>query len=125
VNAHDYYAGYQKWKIPKWLGAVLGGTFTIIAVLSAAMIVKLTRASRPSAPIAAAKAPDPPMLPAAAPAIAAAAPATPVAALAPAPMPPHVRSSHHRSRPKHSVVAKRDSRGHGKSKNDLDRLLGL
>ncbi|HWE28139.1 MAG TPA: hypothetical protein VHB97_09065 [Polyangia bacterium] len=130
----DYYAAWPAWKVPKWLGAMLGGIFTIIIVGCAWMIVDLTRPPRPRvAVVPAATAPTQPKIveparpapavaavtpPAAAPAAAAApvAAATPVAAAAPVVVAAKSAKKHSSPARKHAVLAK---------KSDLDRLLGL
>jgi hypothetical protein len=136
----DYYAP-QGFRVPKWLGATLGGIFAAIAVGCALVIAQLVQ------PVHAAPAPVPPPAPVAAAAVAApvapptpsvqAEPSAPVAAAAPAPaeeapapVVAHTHHHHHHAAKKHShhaVVAKRDARPKksGSSKSDLDRLLGL
>ena len=52
VKKIDYYASQTPWKMPKWLGATLGGIFGVIAIGSGLLIIQLTRANTP-APIAA------------------------------------------------------------------------
>jgi hypothetical protein len=57
VKRVDYYAISQPWKMPKWLGATIGGVFAVIAIGSAVLIVQLTRTpDRPAPPMAAAAA---------------------------------------------------------------------
>jgi hypothetical protein len=76
VKKIDYYASQTPWKMPKWIGATLGGIFGVIAIGSGLLIIQLTHTDKP-APIAAVAA-----APIAAPAPVVAAPAAPVAAAA-------------------------------------------
>lgn len=138
----DYYAQWPAWKVPKWLGATLGGIFTVIIIGCAWMIVDLTRPHRPHV-VAAAPAAAPKVVAATAtalPPVAAAAtavepaPVAAPAAAAPIAKPIAVASvakpakkAHAASSPahKHAVLAKHDSKPSRQSKSDLDRLLGL
>jgi hypothetical protein len=51
VKKIDYYAVQHPWRMPKWLGATIGGIFGFIAIASGFAIVKLTASSKP--PVAA------------------------------------------------------------------------
>ena len=116
----DYYASWPVWKMPKWLGAMLGGIFTVIVIGCAWIIVDLTHPPTPH-PLAAAKVATPaPPAPTPTPIVAtptpAAASADVTAAIAPPPTvkksPPHKRTT---------VLAKSTR----PKKDELDRLLGL
>jgi hypothetical protein len=52
VKKIDYYASQTPWKMPKWIGATLGGIFGVIAIGSGLLIFQLTKANTP-APVAA------------------------------------------------------------------------
>lgn len=39
----DYYAVQQPWRMPKWLGATIGGIFGFILIICSVAIVKLTK----------------------------------------------------------------------------------
>ncbi|HEX4460404.1 MAG TPA: hypothetical protein VIA18_20645 [Polyangia bacterium] len=147
----DYYASQTPWKMPKWLGATLGGIFGVIAIGSGLLIIQLTHTDKP-APIAAVAA-----APIAAPAPAVAAPAAPVA---PAPVAAPATASadesaqaadtkhhskHHASRSSKkaarlasakkaktapvvssgTILAKHDTKDKRHEKDQLDKLLGL
>lgn len=147
----DYYAVQNPWRMPKWLGAALGGIFSVIALGSAMAIVHLTRG--PAAPVAAVTA-----APAIAPVPAAAAPvaathesattATVASAdeATPAPSKKHGGRHHGSSHASKSVklasakhapastmdagkrtamLAKHDSKEKRHEKDALDKLLGL
>jgi hypothetical protein len=148
VKRIDYYAVQGPWKMPKWVGAAVGGVFAVIAIGSACVIFAMVRpASVAPAAIAAAPgvatpavtaAPAQPAAPIAAPAAAPAAPtdeAEPVKSAA-----KHGKSHHAHAKTvvakrapsksvsdskAHAILAKHDSRANRKSKDDLDRLLGL
>jgi hypothetical protein len=125
----DYYAVNEPYKIPKWLGATLGGVFALVAVGAAAIIIHLSR------PTQAAAAPAPAV------AAVAAAPEAVAPVETPPPAPPAANvqvahKSHHsakatkaakpiRKDKANAILAKHDSREKRKAKNDLDRLLGL
>src|SRR5438445_13582949 len=79
VKKMDYYAVQNPWRMPKWLGATLGGIFGVIVIGSMITIVQLTKSPAP-APVAAVAAAALTQAPAAAPAAAA---ATTVKATAP------------------------------------------
>ena len=50
----DYYAVQNPWRMPKWIGATLGGIFGVIAIGSMITIVQLTRSpTPPPAPVVA------------------------------------------------------------------------
>src|SRR5690349_12674480 len=66
----DYYAVQNPWRMPKWLGATLGGIFAIIVIGSMVTIVQLTKSNTPPPVVAVAAAPVA-QAPAAAPAAAA------------------------------------------------------
>jgi hypothetical protein len=151
VKKIDYYAVQHPWRMPKWLGATIGGIFGFILIVSGVAIVKLTRS--PVVPVAAVAAIG------SAPSLSAPAAAAPVgtapvaqpAAVAPAAAPAqpvaeadaatgkhhkHHASSHHAAK---AVAAKHvKSSGSGvvlanakhdnrklKEKDALDKLLGL
>jgi hypothetical protein len=126
----DYYSGYSAWRMPKWMGAVLGGTFMLIAIVSACAIVKLTRPAR-VATVAPTVAPSVPVSPAL---------STPSSVVTKTDLPPVARQlpsesaqaknpgikrTRHVSHGKHVVLAKHESRAKGKSKSDIERILGL
>ncbi|HEY1585474.1 MAG TPA: hypothetical protein VGH63_07270, partial [Polyangia bacterium] len=79
----DYYAVQNPWRMPKWLGATLGGIFGVIVIGSMITIVNLTRSPTPP-PIAALAAAPALQAPATAPVAAAPATAPSVKATAPA-----------------------------------------
>jgi hypothetical protein len=153
VKKIDYYAVQHPWRMPKWLGATIGGIFGFILIVSGVAIVKLTRS--PVVPVAAVAAiGSAPSLsaPAATAPVGTAPVAKPAAAVAPAAAPAqpvaeadaatgkhhkHHSSSHHAAKAvaanKHvkssgsGVVlanAKHDNRKL-KEKDALDKLLGL
>jgi hypothetical protein len=111
----DYYASWPVWKMPKWLGLMLGGIFTVIVIGCAWMIVDLTHPPAPH-PVAARKAvaPATPTPTVATPTVAAATvAATPATAVKKSP--PHKRT----------ILAKHDPKSTRPKKDELDRLLGL
>lgn len=145
----DYYAVQGPWKMPKWMGAAIGGLFGLIAVGSAFAIHSLTKGPEAPAIVAAA----PVFAPAAA---APAAKAAPVAAVAddaaPAPVAKKAekRGKNHKSASRHgdkkqknmmlakrsmspvmsdskasAILAKRDKSSTRRDKDALDKLLGL
>jgi hypothetical protein len=127
VKKIDYYASWPNRSIPKWLGAVLGGVFTSIAVGSGFMAYALTHPApthRALAPLAAPTAPvattagDDPVT---------AKPKVDVSAAAVVPAPPAETSKKPRTTPKRpaAVLAKHDTKAKRSAKSDLDRLLGL
>jgi hypothetical protein len=146
VKKIDYYAVHQPWRMPKWLGATLGGIFGFIVIISGVAIVKLTASPSVAAaavaglPSAMSAAQTPVATPAAQPAIAAPAPAQTAVAQTTAPAPAaakhhgkHVAASHHAThvaskRFKGGAVvlanAKHDRHKIGE-KDALDKLLGL
>jgi len=155
VKKIDYYASQTPWKMPKWLGATLGGIFGVIAIGSGLLILQLTRSNTP-APIAALAA-----APIAAPAPVAAPPAQPVAPAAvapqatasadeiPQPADTKHHSKHHSAKAKKAaklasahksapaaapaassaqrgtILAKHDTKDKRHEKDALDKLLGL
>jgi hypothetical protein len=155
VKRIDYYASQSPWKMPKWVGAMLGGIFGVIAIGSGFLILQLTRAKTP-VPLAAVGAVGSLGTSAAAPAAApksptVAAPAAAVATATPAPMAEaevadgrhHSRHhSHHGSKETNlakksspaaapaspdrtNIVAKHDTKEKRHEKDELDKLLGL
>jgi hypothetical protein len=152
VKKIDYYAVQNPWKMPKWLGATLGGIFGVIALGSVAAIVQITKSDAP--PIAAvAAAPVGDSTPAATPAAAAKKSAPVVAAAnvdedAPVVQPKaskRASSKHHASKSKKAsmrlasakkmpasssagratMLAKHDTKSKRNDKDALDKLLGL
>jgi hypothetical protein len=146
VKKIDYYAVQMPWRMPKWLGATLGGIFGFIVIISGVAIVKLTASPSVAAAAVAAlpsslpSASAPATTPEAKAAIAAPAPAQTAVAQTTAPAPAaakhhgkHVVASHHATHvaAKHikggAVVlanAKHDRHKIGE-KDALDKLLGL
>jgi hypothetical protein len=134
VKRFDYY-DQNPWKMPKWVGALLGGIFTVVAVGAVVLIVHLTRPAHASVPtpeaVAQAQAPvgvetPPPPATSTAPAQVAVAPARHAKAHQSA------KASRHASRPQPmthdktaAILAKHDSHAKRKAKDDLDRMLGL
>ncbi|MCU1276858.1 MAG: hypothetical protein JWM53_404 [bacterium] len=148
----DYYAVQNPWRMPKWLGAALGGVFGVIVIGSMITIVQLTRSPAP-APVAVAAAA--PVAPAAAAPIAATAPAVkttaPVASADDETAPAdkhraskrHASSSHAKkgkllasakrapapsamgSAQRQTILAKHDTKDKRHEKDALDKLLGL
>src|SRR5271170_7398094 len=57
VKKIDYYAVQNPWRIPKWIGATLGGIFGVIVIGSMITIVQLTRSPTPPPMAAVAAAP--------------------------------------------------------------------
>lgn len=142
----DYYAVQGPWKMPKWLGATLGGIFAVIAIGSAYLVFAMVRP--PAAPAALAAAPSVTAPQPAAPVAVAAAPSAAADDEAPAATPAKAsksaKASKHAKAKKahaktavakrdkslsdakaHAILAKHDSKQNRKSKDDLDRLLGL
>jgi hypothetical protein len=136
VKRFDYY-DQNPWKMPKWVGALLGGIFTVVAVGALVLIVHLTRPAHASvltpdtvaqaqaAPVGV-ETPPPPAT-STAPAQVAVAPARVAKAhkgakasrLASRPQP---KMSHDKTA---AILAKHDSHAKRKAKDDLDRMLGL
>ena len=120
----DYYASWPVWKMPKWIGVMLGSIFTVIVIGCAWNIVDLTRPPAPHLVAAAKVATTPPPAPAPAPSVAkptvAAASADVTPAIAPPPAvkksPPHKRTT---------LLAKHDAKSTRPKKDAIDRLLGL
>jgi hypothetical protein len=151
VKKIDYYASQTPWKMPKWLGAALGGIFGVIAIGSGLLILQLTRSNTPP-PIAALAAapistPTPAVAPPAQPAapVAVAAPATASADEIPQPADTKHHSKKHASKSKKAaklasakksapavssaqrgtILAKHDTKDKRQQKDALDKLLGL
>jgi hypothetical protein len=148
VKKMNYYAVQNPWRLPKWLGAILGCAFGVIAIGSAVAIVQLTR---PPAPPVAAVAPTPaPVVHAALAPTPAATVTTPVASAsddaAPVVSKKHASKRHaahgkkggiRLASAKHSapsmmdsgkratILAKHDSKEKRQQKDALDKLLGL
>ena len=141
----DYYAVHNPWRMPKWLGATLGGVFGVIVIGSMITIVQLTKS--PTPPVVAVAAAPAVQAPAVAP-VAAAAPAVkaPVASAddaAPAKRASKKHASHGKkgkllASAKHSspassmgaaqrqtILAKHDTKSKRQEKDALDKLLGL
>jgi len=147
VKKVDYYAMNQAWKMPKWLGATVGGVFGVIAIGSVFAIVHLTRSPEPPKPAMAAAAPAV-AAPAPAPAEAAPAPAAAQEAKPAAPVERVVVAHSRHASKKHdrhaktvvasakrpsgmtdakaqAILAKHEGKGQKKDKDALDKLLGL
>ena len=145
----DYYAVQNPWRMPKWLGATLGGIFAIIVIGSMVTIVQLTKSNTPPPVVAVAAAPMA-QAPAAAPA--AAAPSVkataPVASADDAAPVQHARASKKHaahgkkgklmasakrapaastmgSAQRQTILAKHDTKSKRNEKDALDKLLGL
>ncbi len=150
----DYYAVHNPWRMPKWLGATLGGIFGVIVIGSMITIVQLTKSpTPPPAPVVALAAAPIAQAPTAAPV----APAAAVKASAPvasadevAPVGKRHSSRHHHASASHgkrgrllasakhsssgsslgaaqrqTILAKHDSKDKRHDKDALDKLLGL
>ena len=145
----DYYAVQNPWRMPKWLGATLGGIFGVIVIGSMVTIVQLTKSPTPPPVVAVAAAPVA-QSPTAAPVAAA-----PTAVKATAPVasaddaaPAHRASKKHAAAhgkkakllasAKHTpapsaigaaqrqtILAKHDTKSKRSDKDALDKLLGL
>jgi hypothetical protein len=103
VKKIDYYAVQNPWRMPKWIGATLGGIFGVIAIGSMITIVQLTRSpTPPPAPVVA-------MAPAATAAPIVAAPEATTAAKASAPV-----ASADDAAPVSKKHAKKHAAAHGK-----------
>ncbi|HEX8954421.1 MAG TPA: hypothetical protein VF945_21350 [Polyangia bacterium] len=144
----DYYAVHNPWRMPKWLGATLGGIFGVIVIGSMITIVQLTKSATPLPVAAVAVAPSA-QAPAAVTETAAPAVQAPVAAADDdAAADKHHASKRHASShakkgklmasAKHSssaptmgaaqrqtILAKHDSKSKRSEKDALDKLLGL
>lgn len=145
----DYYAVQNPWRMPKWVGIMLGGVFGVIAIGSMVTIVQLTRPPAAPAPIAAVVAAPVAQAPAATP-VAEAAPAAkataPVASaddaapVAKRASKRHAAASHKKAklmasakRPasgldtaqRQTILAKHDTKSKRLEKDALDKLLGL
>lgn len=142
----DYYAVQNPWRMPKWLGATLGGIFGVIVIGSMITIVQLTKSPTPP-PVAAVAAAPVAQAPAAAPVAAAPAAAKATAPVASA----DVAAPAHRASKKHAaahgkkaklmasakaapsigaaqrqtILAKHDTKSKRSEKDALDKLLGL
>jgi len=151
VKKIDYYAVQNPWRMPKWLGATLGGIFGVIVIGSMVTIVQLTKSPTPPPVVAVAAAPVA-QSPTAAPVAAA-----PTAVKATAPVasaddaaPAHRASKKHAAAhgkkakllasAKHTpapapsaigaaqrqtILAKHDTKSKRSDKDALDKLLGL
>lgn len=140
----NYYAVQNPWRVPRWLGAILGCAFGVIAIGSAIAIVQLTRP--PAPPVVQA----PPVK--AEPVVASSTPSTPsvkapVAAVAAddaAPVAKKHAAKHQKAHGKKAmklataksssglsaskratILAKHDSKQKRNEKDALDKLLGL
>jgi hypothetical protein len=150
VKKMDYYAVQNPWRMPKWLGATLGGIFGVIVIGSMITIVQLTKSPAPAPVVAVAAAPVA-QTPAAAPVAA----ATTVKATAPvASADERTTVDKHRASKRHAashgkkgklmasakrapvestmgaaqrqtILAKHDSKDKRHEKDALDKLLGL
>lgn len=147
----DYYAVQNPWRMPKWIGATLGGIFGVIVVGSMITIVQLTKSNTP-APVAAVATAAVATAPTAqAPAAAATVKATAPVASADdaAPVEKHAKaskrhaSSHGKkgkmlasakhvpaassigSAQRQTILAKHDTKAKRGDKDALDKLLGL
>jgi hypothetical protein len=119
----DYYASLPSWKVPKWIGATLGGIFSLIVILCVGLIIHLTRPPRPlTAPrplVATATTDAQSQRAAGSEAVA----ESPLAAqqLTPAAMKtrdvPRTR--------RRAILARHDAKPGRQAKSDFDRLLGL
>ncbi|HXU72958.1 MAG TPA: hypothetical protein VN947_26750 [Polyangia bacterium] len=144
----DYYAVQNPWRMPKWLGATLGGIFGVIVIGSMITIVQLTRSPTPAPVAAVAMAPVATAAPTAAPAAAAVAPAkavsAPVASADDAAPVAKKHAKRHAKAAKHgrmlasakrssdagstqrqTIIAKHDTKSKRTDKDALDKLLGL
>jgi len=145
VKKMDYYAVQNPWRMPKWLGAALGGVFAVIVIGSMVTIVQLTKSPTPpvvavaAAPVAQAAAAAPA---AAAPSVKATAPVASADSAAPA----HARASKKHaahgkkgkmlasakrapvstmgSAQRQTILAKHDTKSKRSDKDALDKLLG-
>ena len=142
----DYYAVQNPWRMPKWLGATLGGIFGVIVIGSMITIVQLTKSPTPP-PVAVVAAAPVAQAPTAAPVAAA-----PAAAKATAPVasaddaaPAHRANKKHaaahgkkaklmasaKAAPsmgaaqRQTILAKHDTKSKRSEKDALDKLLGL
>jgi hypothetical protein len=136
VKKIDYYAVHNPWRMPKWLGATLGGIFGIIVIGSMITIVQLTKSPTPPPVAAVAAAP------------------TAVKATAPVASADDAATAQHRASKKHAsahgkkakllasakhtpapstmgaaqrqtILAKHDTKSKRSEKDALDKLLGL
>lgn len=144
MNKMNYYAVPQPWRMPKWVGMLLGGVFATIAIGSMVVIVQLTRP--PAPPVTAlAAAPALQATPTTAPAVAPAekpemAPVAAAETTAPATThAKHHAASHHRAMKvasakhatmqtqtqRNTMLAKHDTKEKRHEKDALDKLLGL
>ena len=145
----DYYAVHNPWRMPKWLGATLGGIFGVIVIGSMITIVQLTKSATPPpvAAVAAAPATQAPaatLVASAAPAVKATAPMASADDAAPAKRASKRHASSHGKKgkllasAKHSspassvgaaqrqtILAKHDTKSKRQEKDALDKLLGL
>jgi hypothetical protein len=149
VKKIDYYAVHNPWRMPKWLGATLGGIFGVIVIGSMVTIVQLTKSPTPPPVVAVAAAPMA-QAPTAAPV---AADPTAVKATAPVASADDAAATHRASKKhaaahgkkakllasaKHTpapstmgsaqrqtILAKHDTKSKRSEKDALDKLLGL
>jgi hypothetical protein len=150
VKKIDYYAVHNPWRVPKWVGAALGGVFGVIVIGSMITIVQLTRSPTPP-PVAAVAAAPMAAEPVAAPVAAVPAPAKARATVASAddaaPVAKHKAGKKHAAAHKkakmlasakrsssgpslgaaqrQTILAKHDTKSKRSDKDALDKLLGL
>jgi hypothetical protein len=152
VKKIDYYAVQNPWRMPKWIGATLGGIFGVIVIGSMITIVQLTKSNAPAPVAAVAEAPvaqAPTAAPAAAATTVAKATAPVASADEAAPVEKHRSSKRHAasshgkksklfasakhtpapsavgSAQRQTILAKHDSKDKRHEKDALDKLLGL
>jgi hypothetical protein len=149
VKKIDYYAVHNPWRMPKWVGATLGGIFGVIVIGSMITIVQLTKSPTPPPVVAVAAAPAvqaPAATPVAAdaPAVKATAPVASADDAAPAKRASKKHAAAHGKKAKlmasakHSpsgsslgaaqrqtILAKHDTKSKRIEKDALDKLLGL
>jgi predicted lipid-binding transport protein (Tim44 family) len=148
VKKIDYYAVQNPWRMPKWLGATLGGIFGVIVIGSMITIVQLTKSATPAPVVAVAAAPiaqTAAVAPvAAAPAVKATAPVASADDAAPAKRATKKHAAAHGKKAKlmasakhmpapstmgsaqrQTILAKHDTKDKRHEKDALDKLLGL
>ena len=143
----DYYAVQNPWRMPKWLGATLGGIFGVIVIGSMITIVQLTKSPAPPPVVAVAAAPvaqAPTAAPVAPTAVKATAPVASADDAAPAKRASKKHAAAHGKKGKlmasakhaapvstmgaaqrQTILAKHDSKDKRHEKDALDKLLGL
>ena len=142
----NYYAVQNPWRVPRWLGAILGCAFAVMAIGSGIAIVQLTRPPAPPVVQAPPVKAEPVVASAVAPApsvkapVAAAEQAAPVAAPAKKHAAKHqkahgkkaMKMASAKSAPsglsaskRATILAKHDSKQKRNEKDALDKLLGL